>query len=230
MDNNNDNNVANSNEEVVKANKIDKKTSKLEAKKLKNKSKKFKQAKKAKRKKLTKEALDLQLKKEKNSEAKKDYEKRIIEAKKKYLSAKKNNKKLGKEFKSTRSKYATKDAYKFAHEQNRSEREAIVIKFKGEYNTLQDEYYEKFEMGSYKFKRWFFGMGKEFNRTAWSTKRSLLENFIIVAIVILFLALIFFAIDSIAQAVQGVITDAPQADDGSITSSAIHIIKDIFQN
>ena len=226
----NENIMDTSNVEVVKASKVDKKAAKLEAKKILAKKKKLKQAKKAKQKKLTKEAIELQLKKEKNNEEKKDYEKRISQAKNKFLSAKKNNKKLEKEFKATRSKYDTKDAYKFAHEQNRSEREAVVIKFKNEHESLQNEYYEKFEMGSYKFKRWFFGMGKEFNRTAWSTKRSLLENFIIVLIVILFLALIFFAIDSIAQAVQAIIPapPAPAPDDGT-TQSAIQIIKDIFQ-
>lgn len=49
----------------------------------------------------------------------------------------------------------------------------------------------------FNLKKWFFGVGKEFNRISWPLKGKILEDFIIVVVICLFFALIFFAIDMI---------------------------------
>jgi len=44
-------------------------------------------------------------------------------------------------------------------------------------------------------KRWFFGVGKEFNRINWTTKKQILVNTAIILIITIFLALVFFGLD-----------------------------------
>ncbi|MDR1850976.1 MAG: preprotein translocase subunit SecE [Mycoplasmataceae bacterium] len=51
------------------------------------------------------------------------------------------------------------------------------------------------EKVSLKFKRWFFGLGKEFNRVNWSPKKKVLMNFFIVLSITIVLALLFLFID-----------------------------------
>lgn len=45
-----------------------------------------------------------------------------------------------------------------------------------------------------KFKSFFYGVGKEFERTSWTTKSKLVSDFFIVLIIVLILAAIFTAI------------------------------------
>ncbi|MDR2567716.1 MAG: preprotein translocase subunit SecE [Mycoplasmataceae bacterium] len=46
-------------------------------------------------------------------------------------------------------------------------------------------------------RRWYYGVGKEFNRITWGTKKKMLVNFIVIAAITLFLALVFLGIDYI---------------------------------
>lgn len=45
-----------------------------------------------------------------------------------------------------------------------------------------------------KFKSFFYGVGKEFERTSWTTKTKLVSDFFIVLLIVLILAAIFTAI------------------------------------
>lgn len=45
-----------------------------------------------------------------------------------------------------------------------------------------------------KFKSFFYGVGKEFERTSWTTKGKLVSDFFVVLIIVLILAAIFTAI------------------------------------
>lgn len=46
----------------------------------------------------------------------------------------------------------------------------------------------------YFFKKLFLGIGKEFERVTWTSKRDLLHSFIIVIVIVLFFALIYTGI------------------------------------
>jgi preprotein translocase SecE subunit len=48
---------------------------------------------------------------------------------------------------------------------------------------------------SFKLKKWFFGVGKEFSRIRWIDRNRLLKDFIIIIIIVAILALIFLGID-----------------------------------
>ncbi|MDR3249716.1 MAG: preprotein translocase subunit SecE [Mycoplasmataceae bacterium] len=50
---------------------------------------------------------------------------------------------------------------------------------------------------SFKIKKWFFGLGKEFSRVKWTPKKTILVNFIVIFVVITILALIFLGLDFI---------------------------------
>lgn len=45
-----------------------------------------------------------------------------------------------------------------------------------------------------KFKKFFYGVGKEFERTSWTTKSKLMSDFFVVIIIVLILAAIFTGI------------------------------------
>ncbi len=45
-----------------------------------------------------------------------------------------------------------------------------------------------------KFKKFFYGVGKEFERTSWTTKSKLVSDFFVVVIIVLILAAIFTGI------------------------------------
>ncbi|MDR2557319.1 MAG: preprotein translocase subunit SecE [Mycoplasmataceae bacterium] len=50
---------------------------------------------------------------------------------------------------------------------------------------------------NFKFKRWFFGVGKEFSRISWPKKGSVLRDFVIIIIIVFAIALIYFGIDAL---------------------------------
>lgn len=43
----------------------------------------------------------------------------------------------------------------------------------------------------YTFRRYFYGVGKEFERVTWTPKKTLFTNFVVVLVVITFFAIIF---------------------------------------
>lgn len=48
----------------------------------------------------------------------------------------------------------------------------------------------------FRIKRWFFGIGKEFGRISWISKKQLIKDFFVVIVVILIMALVFLGIDT----------------------------------
>ncbi|MDR2821566.1 MAG: preprotein translocase subunit SecE [Mycoplasmataceae bacterium] len=50
---------------------------------------------------------------------------------------------------------------------------------------------------SYKIKRWFFGLGKEFNRISWTPRKKMIFNFFVIIAITTIFVLIFLLIDFI---------------------------------
>ncbi|MDR2846857.1 MAG: preprotein translocase subunit SecE [Mycoplasmataceae bacterium] len=66
------------------------------------------------------------------------------------------------------------------------------------YRLLNDQ--QKFDpetLSSFIMKRWFYGVGKEFLRIDWATRKKVFINFVIIIIVVAFFALLFLGVDSI---------------------------------
>ncbi len=55
---------------------------------------------------------------------------------------------------------------------------------------------------SYRFKKWFFGIGKEFGRITWPTKSRVIRDIFIAVFIVAILALIFLGIDQISGLVK----------------------------
>ncbi len=51
---------------------------------------------------------------------------------------------------------------------------------------------------SYKFKKWFFGIGKEFERITWPSKSRIVRDFFTTIIIVALLCLIFLGFDQIS--------------------------------
>lgn len=134
---------------------------------------------------------------------KQEYEQRRLEYeeleifKKKIELAEARNKELDQKFLARRSEFSSKAEFDKAYTENKQKRQLVIDKLKLEYKQKKEAYKFKWELGDFKFKRWFFGMGKEFTRITWSSKKSVWQGFIIVASIVIFLALIFLAIDAI---------------------------------
>lgn len=142
----------------------------------------------------------------KQTEAK-NLEKLLKERQEKYFELKKEkqkihfaiekNKELNIIFKQKKDDYPTRLEFKLAFKENKNKRQNIIKNMKYNYKQSKLFYNYEFETSSYLLRRWLFGMGKEFSRITWMKKRPMLEEFIIVAIVVIILALIFLGIDSI---------------------------------
>jgi len=61
------------------------------------------------------------------------------------------------------------------------------------------EYIRNFNSLSYKIKKWFFGIGKEFKRVHWLNMNGTLYNLLVVIIFVIILSLLFFGIASLAS-------------------------------
>jgi preprotein translocase SecE subunit len=48
---------------------------------------------------------------------------------------------------------------------------------------------------SFKVKKWFFGVGKEFSRVRWIDRQKLIKDFVIILIIVAILALLFLGLD-----------------------------------
>lgn len=134
---------------------------------------------------------------------KQEYEQRKIEyeeleiLKKKIQLAKEHNKELDAKFRSREHEFSNHQEFMKAFKENQAKRQLVIDKLELEYKQKKQEYKFKWELGDFKFKRWFFGMGKEFSRVSWASKKSVWQGFLIVVSIVIFLALIFLAIDGI---------------------------------
>lgn len=109
---------------------------------------------------------------------------------------KQKSKELNKEFLDTkRSSYSSNKEFHQAYHDVKKHRTDAINKFKHDLKLDIISYREQYETMSYRIKRWFFGMGKEFSRISWSSKKTVFTNLIVVVGISLFLAVIFFIID-----------------------------------
>lgn len=110
---------------------------------------------------------------------------------------KEKNKELDTKFLLKREQFDSKEAFEKTFNENKQKRQTIINQLEDEFEQRQKEYKINFEVGSYKIKRWFYGMGKEFGRINWLNKKGVWEGFVTVFLISILLALIFLAIDAI---------------------------------
>ncbi|AJQ45549.1 hypothetical protein JM47_03220 [Ureaplasma diversum] len=72
----------------------------------------------------------------------------------------------------------------------------ILKKMRFDYKKAVFEYELNYERGSYKIKRWYYGLQKEVKRTSWASAKSVITSLFVVIIIVVLLAAIFFGIDS----------------------------------
>lgn len=126
-----------------------------------------------------------------------DYD-RISVNKLKLKLLKQKSKELNKTFLETkRADYPSKKDFLAAYHDVKKRRTDTIKKFKEDLRLDIITYREEYETMSFKVKRWFFGMGKEFSRISWSSKKTVFANLIVVIGISLFLAVIFLIIDLI---------------------------------
>lgn len=77
-----------------------------------------------------------------------------------------------------------------------NEAKKVIEAYKLELKNAQISYNEKFQKPVYKFKGWFYGVGKEVSRTSWASKKSIIISFTVVIVIVIILAAIFFGIDA----------------------------------
>lgn len=114
---------------------------------------------------------------------------------KKIKIAKVKAKELNQKFKQENAKKMTPREFEKKYNHVKNEREKVIKNLEKELKKLKNEYDYKWESSGFKLKRWFLGMGKEFSRISWASKKSVFISFIVVVVIVLILATIFLAID-----------------------------------
>lgn len=114
---------------------------------------------------------------------------------KKIKLAKIKAKELNEKFKKENAKKLTPKKFKQKYKKIKAEREKIILELEKQLIKLKKDYDYKWESNSFKIKRWFLGMGKEFSRITWASKKSVWISFIVVIVIVLILATIFLGID-----------------------------------
>lgn len=71
------------------------------------------------------------------------------------------------------------------------ENETVNEKINDENEEKKNVDQKKEKIKKHTFKRYFYGVGKEFERVSWTPKKTLFSNFIVVVVVVTFFALIF---------------------------------------
>lgn len=123
---------------------------------------------------------------------------KIVSLQLKLKVVKEKSKQLNSEFlKNNQNKYSSSREFHNAYKDAKQKRNEIVNNIKKELKTAKKDYIQNYETFSFKIRRWFFGMGKEFNRVTWLDKKSVFTNLIIVISISVFLAIIFLIIDVI---------------------------------
>lgn len=117
--------------------------------------------------------------------------------KEKIRLAKEKNRELDSKFLKRRKEFKSSTEFKNAYVENKNKRTEVINKLESEYEQELANYRTNYELGTYRFKRWFFGMGKEFSRISWLSKKEVMTGFIIVFFTSVTLALIFFIIEMI---------------------------------
>lgn len=132
--------------------------------------------------------LEQQRKKELKQQAEQDYL-ALLEKQTFFKKLKNDYKNSISEFK--QKKVATSDLKQYVKEAKQ-----IIDQYQKEIDADVLVYLTKYEKSTFKFKKWFYGIGKEIRRTSWTSKKSLLLSFVVVIVIVVLLAAIFFGIDS----------------------------------
>lgn len=53
---------------------------------------------------------------------------------------------------------------------------------------------KKYKQKKHTFKKYFYGVGKEFERVTWTSKKNLFTSFMVVVVVVIFFSLVFFGV------------------------------------
>lgn len=77
-------------------------------------------------------------------------------------------------------------------ENNVSQKKETIIT--SEETSKKEKEFKKEKSKKHTFKRYFYGVGKEFERISWTSKKTLFSNFLVVIVVVAFFALIFTGI------------------------------------
>ena len=120
----------------------------------------------------------------------------IIILEKKIKLVKIKTKELNNEFKTQkRNEFNNYKEFKDKYQKIKAERKKVIKDLEIKLKDLKKKYKNKWETGDYKIKRWSLGMGKEFSRITWATKKSVWLSFVIVIVIVLVLAVVFLGID-----------------------------------
>lgn len=123
-----------------------------------------------------------------------DHEQILILEKKIKLAKIKANE-LNNEFKKKYESQLSSHDFQKKFKKIKNKREKVIQELEKQLHKLKKDYEYKWETGSFKLKRWFLGMGKEFTRISWASKKSVWISFIVVVVIVLVLATIFLCID-----------------------------------
>ncbi|MDE5617551.1 MAG: preprotein translocase subunit SecE [Ureaplasma sp.] len=123
---------------------------------------------------------------------------KIVSLQLKLKVVKEKSKQLNYDFlKNKRNEYPSSKEFYVAYKEVKQKRKVVINGIKNELKEAKQNYIQNYETFGFKIRRWFFGMGKEFNRVTWLDKKSVFTNLIIVVSISVFLAIIFLIIDII---------------------------------
>lgn len=83
----------------------------------------------------------------------------------------------------------TKKEKKIEKKERQTQKEEVIKNYK---ETEEEKKLKKKQrQKKYTFRKYFYGVGKEFERIAWTSKKNLLTSFVVVIVVVAFFALVF---------------------------------------
>lgn len=124
-----------------------------------------------------------------------EFHAKVLQAKQVWKIGERKAKEIRENFEKTRGNYNTYEEFKIAKQKLLTQQKQVLQSVKEKYLAINKEYKDKYELGTYKFKRWFFGMGKEFERITWCNNRTLWISFITIIGVVAILSILFLIVD-----------------------------------
>ncbi len=126
-----------------------------------------------------------------------EFHTKVLQAKQVWKIGERKAKEIRTEFESKRNDYASYNEFKQAKHKLITQQKQVLDGVKKKYLELNKAYKDKYELGTYKFRRWFFGMGKEFERITWCNSKTLWTSFLTIVIIVVILAILFFLVGMI---------------------------------
>lgn len=78
-----------------------------------------------------------------------------------------------------------------AQKENANNQKETILKEKKKETKEERKLRKKHKVKKYTFRKYFYGVGKEFERISWTSRKNLVSSFIVVIVVITFFALVF---------------------------------------